>query len=79
MMRIFKDSNDINEQSVAAFIALGLIVIIVFAIIVSGFIGGTLVIEEFIFVSLLTFSAAALGIAGYKTLNNKSNGEGNQD
>lgn len=79
MMKIFKDSNDINEQSVAAFIALGLIVIIVFAIIVSGFIGGELVIEEFIFVSLLTFSAAALGIAGYKTLNNKSDGEGNKE
>lgn len=72
---IFKDSNDINEQSVAAFIAIGLVVIITITDVVTGIIGRELVIKEFIFISLLTFAAAALGIAGYKALNNKSNGE----
>lgn len=73
MWRIFKDSNDINEQSVAAFVAIALIVIIVLAVVISGLIGRQLVIEEFIFVSLLTFAASSLGIAGWKSINGKNN------
>lgn len=76
---IFKDSNDINEQSVAAFIAIGLIIIITITDVITGILGRELVIKEFIFISLLTFAAAALGIAGYKALNHKNNGEGNQE
>lgn len=72
MWRIFKDSNDINEQSVAAFVAIALIVIIVLAVVISGLIGRQLVIEEFIFVSLLTFAAYSLGIAGWKSINGKN-------
>ena len=72
MWHIFKDSNDINEQSVAAFVAIALIVIIVLAVVISGLIGHQLVIEEFIFVSLLTFAASSLGIAGWKSINGKN-------
>lgn len=67
---IFKDSNDLNEQSVAAFIAIGLVVIITLADVATGILGRELVVKEFIFISLLTFAATALGIAGYKSLNN---------
>lgn len=77
MWRIFKDSNDINEHSVAAFIALGLIIIITLCVLVFAIIGKPLTIPEFIFISLLTFSASALGIAGYKSV--KKDGEGEQD
>lgn len=70
---IFKDSNDVNEQSVAAFIAIGLVAIITISVLISGFLCRELIIQEFIFISLLTFAAAALGIAGYKTIN--SNGK----
>jgi hypothetical protein len=68
---IFKDSNDINEQSVAAFVSLTLVIIITICDVVTGLLGMELIVKEFIFVSLLAFTAAALGIAGYKTLNNK--------
>jgi len=47
--------------------------------VVTGILGRELVIKEFIFISLLTFAAAALGIAGYKALNSKSNGEGESE
>lgn len=72
---IFKDSNDLNEQSIAAFIALALIIVITLADVATGILGRELVVKEFIFISLLTFAATALGIAGYKTLNNKNDGE----
>jgi len=71
MWGMFRKSNDINEHSVAAFIAIGLVVIIVLSVIVSNFLCRELVIQEFIFVSLLTFAAAALGIAGYSSINGK--------
>jgi hypothetical protein len=72
---IFKDSNDLNEQSIAAFISLTLVIIITICDLITGLLGMELIIKEFIFVSLLAFTAAALGIAGYKTLNNKEDGE----
>jgi hypothetical protein len=72
---IFKDSNDLNEQSIAAFISLTLVIIITICDLIPGLLGMELIIKEFIFVSLLAFTAAALGIAGYKTLNNKEDGE----
>jgi hypothetical protein len=77
MWRIFKESNDINEHSVAAFIALGLVIIITLAVLIFAIIGKPLTIPEFIFISLLTFSASALGIAGYKSI--KKDGEGEQN
>jgi 3-dehydroquinate dehydratase len=72
---IFKDSNDINEQSVAAFIAIGLVAMITISIIISNILCRELIIQEFIFISLLTFAAAALGIAGYKTINSDGKGK----
>jgi hypothetical protein len=78
MWRIFKESNDINEHSVAAFIALGLVVIIALSVLILGILGTQLSIPEFIFISLLTFSASALGVAGYKSVNNDGKGEQNE-
>jgi hypothetical protein len=72
MWNIFKDSNDVNEQSVAAFIALGLVAIIALADVGAGILGNDLTVKEFIFDSLLIYSASALGIAGYKSINGKS-------
>lgn len=75
LIDIFKDDNEINEQSVAAFIAIGLVVMITISILISNLLCRDLVIQEFIFISLLTFAAAALGIAGYKTINNDGKGK----
>jgi hypothetical protein len=72
---IFKDSNDLNEQSIAAFIALALVIIITIADVVTGIMSRELVVKEFIFDSLLIYSATALGVAGYKNVKNKDNGE----
>lgn len=72
---IFKDSNDINEQSVAAFIAIGLVAMITISILISGLLCRELIIQEFVFISLLTFAAAALGIAGYKKINSDGKGK----
>jgi hypothetical protein len=72
---IFKDSNDLNEQSIAAFIALALVIIITIADVVTGILSRELVVKEFIFDSLLIYSATALGVAGYKNVKNKDNGE----
>lgn len=76
---LISDSNRINEQSFAGFIALGLAAIITLADVATGCFSKELVVKEFIFISLLTYSAAAFGISGYKTINHKNNGEGTQE
>lgn len=74
---IFKDSNDINEHSVAAFIALGLLFVITLSVLILGILGKPLDIPEYIFISLTTFSASVLGVSGYKSINNNGKGEQN--
>lgn len=78
MWRFFKESNDVNEQSVAAFIALGLIVILTLSILILGILGKPLNIPDYVFISLSTFSASVLGVAGYKSINNDGKGEQNE-
>lgn len=75
MWRIFKESNDVNEHSVAAFIAIALVVVLTISLLVFAIYGKTLNIPEFIFISLLTFAASSLGIAGYKSVNNDGKSE----
>jgi hypothetical protein len=78
MWHFFKESNDVNEQSVAAFIALGLLVILTLAILILGVLGKPLNIPDYVFISLSTFSASVLGVAGYKSINNDGKGEQNE-
>lgn len=69
---LFKDNNHINEKSVLGFVSF--MVMIVFAItdIVTGYLGKTLVINEFIFNSFLIITLGALGIASVdKFINTK--------
>lgn len=69
---LFKDNNHINEKSVLGFSSF--IIMIAFAVtdIVAGYLGKTLVINEFIFNSFLIITLGALGIASVdKFINTK--------
>lgn len=69
---LFKDNNHINEKSVLGFASF--IIMIGFAVtdIVTGYMGKTLVINEFIFNSFLIITLGALGIASVdKFINSK--------
>ena len=69
---LFQDNNQINEKSVLGFSSF--VIMIGFAItdIVSGYLGKTLLINEFIFNSFLIITLGALGIASVdKFINSK--------
>lgn len=67
MRKFFKslisDNNEINEKVVVGLVGLVLIVIITIADLVSGLMGSTLTIHEFIFDGVLILTLTSLGIA----------------
>jgi hypothetical protein len=60
---IFKDDNDINEKSVVGFASFAVMVIFAVADVVTGWGGGDLVINEFIYNSFLWITLGSFGIA----------------
>jgi len=75
-MKLFKDSNDINEKSVAGFISLLMMIIFAGADIVTGYMGKDLVVNEFIFNAFLTLTLGSLGIASVDKFINVKKGAG---
>lgn len=73
--QLFSDNNDINEKSVAGFIALFMMVIALGVSIYTGMRGMAMPINEFIFDGFLYTTLGALGIAEvgkiFKTKNTK--------
>jgi len=73
--QLFSDNNDINEKSVAGFIALFMMVIALGVDIYTGMRGMAMPINEFIFDGFLYTTLGALGIAEvgkiFKTKNTK--------
>lgn len=67
MKKFFKslisDDNEINEKVFVGLVGLVLIVIITIADLVSGLMGSTLSIHEFIFDGILILTLTSLGIA----------------
>lgn len=67
MKKFFKslisDNNEINEKVFVGLVGLVLIVIITIADLVSGLMGSTLSIHEFIFDGILILTLTSLGIA----------------
>lgn len=67
MKKFFKslisDDNEINEKVFVGLVGLVLIVIITIADLVSGLMGSTLTIHEFIFDGILILTLTSLGIA----------------
>ena len=60
---IFKDSNDINEKSVAGFAALGMMILFGIVDIITGITGKVLHVQEYIYNSFVIIVLGSFGIA----------------
>mgnify|MGYP006225778749 FL=1 len=68
---IFKDGNDYNEKSIIGFVAFLMMVVVMLADLVTGWIGKDLVINEFIYDSFVLVVLGCFGIAGLEKFANR--------
>lgn len=61
---IFKDDNSWNEKTIIGFMSFAIMVIVMLADVVSGFMGKDLVINEFTYNSFVIITLGSFGIAG---------------
>ena len=61
--KIFKDENDINEQSLVGFISFVIMTIFATVDLITGYFGKDLVIHEFIYNSFVIITLGSFGIA----------------
>jgi ABC-type uncharacterized transport system permease subunit len=73
MMKLFKDSNDINEKSIIGFIAFLIMIGFAAADIVTGYFGKELVVQEFIFNAFMILTLGCFGISSVDKFINKKN------
>ena len=71
---LFDDSNTINEKSVVGFTAFLMMVITLIADIVTGVMGKTMPIHEFVFDGFMVIVLGAFGIASVDKFINKRKG-----
>jgi len=71
---LFDDSNTINEKSVVGFIAFVMMVVTLLADIVTGVMGKTMPIHEFVFDGFMVIVLGAFGIASVDKFINKRKG-----
>lgn len=64
MMEIFKDNNNWNEKSIIGFVAFLIMVLIMLADLITGFVGKDLVINEFVYDSFTLVVLGCFGISG---------------
>lgn len=62
--QIFKDTNDWNEKTIIGFLSFAVMVIVMIADVVSGFLGKDLPINEFTYNSFVIVTLGSFGIAG---------------
>ena len=72
---LFDDSNTINEKSVVGFTAFVMMVFTLIADIVTGIMGKTMPIHEFVFDGFMVIVLGAFGIASVDKFINKRKGE----
>jgi cytochrome c biogenesis protein CcdA len=72
---IFKDSNDINEKSVAGFAALGMMILFGIVDIITGITGKVLHVQEYIYNSFVIIVLGSFGIAEVGKIFKKKNSE----
>ena len=72
---LFDDSNTINEKSVVGFTAFVMMVVTLIADIVTGIMGKTMPIHEFVFDGFMVIVLGAFGIATVDKFINKRKGE----
>lgn len=61
---IFKETNDYNEKTIIGFLSFAVMVIVMIADVVSGFVGKDLIINEFTYNSFVIITLGSFGIAG---------------
>ena len=61
---IFKDDNTWNEKTIIGFMSFAVMVLVMIADVVSGFMGKDLVINEFTYNSFVIITLGSFGIAG---------------
>ena len=64
MFDIFKDDNEYNEKSIIGFVAFLVMIAIMVADLVTGYVGKDLVINEFVYNSFVWVVLGCFGIAG---------------
>ena len=78
-MKMFKDSNDINEKAVIGFMSFLVIVIFSIADIATGYFGKDLVVNEFIFNSFMILTLGAFGFSSIDKFTNKKQQQDNEE
>jgi len=68
---IFKDDNSWNEKTIIGFFSFAVMVLVMIADVVSGFMGKDLVINEFTYNSFVIITLGSFGIAGLEKFANK--------
>ena len=63
-IEIFKNSNDYNEKTIIGFISFAVMILVMVADVVTGWVGKDLVVNEFIYNSFLFITLGSFGIAG---------------
>ena len=63
-MNIFKDDNNWNEKSIIGFVAFAIMVLIMKADLVTGWVGKDLVINKFVYDSFVWVVLGCFGISG---------------
>ena len=61
---IFKDTNDYNEKTIIGFLTFAVMVIVMIADVVTGWMGKDLLVNEFIYNSFVFVTLGSFGIAG---------------
>jgi len=61
---IFKDENDYNEKTIVGFLSFAVMVVVMLADTVTGWMGKDLVINELIYNSFVIVTLGSFGIAG---------------
>jgi hypothetical protein len=74
LKNLFDDSNTINEKSVVGFTAFLMMVVTLIADIVTGVMGKTMPIHEFVFDGFMVIVLGAFGIASIDKFINKRKG-----
>ena len=68
---IFKDDNKYNEKSIIGFLAFLIMVIVMLADVITGWVGKDLVINEAIYNSFVIVTLGSFGISSFEKIKGK--------
>ena len=74
-MNIFKDDNNWNEKSIIGFVAFLIMIMIMMADLITGWVGMDLVINAFVYDSFVWIVLGCFGISGIEKFAYKDNGK----